>query len=516
MHASSTRTSTARSSTCSTRRLDTEPSADQPNALLGPPEARPVATRRILANTTWRAIAEIGSKLATLALVVVMARELGESGFGVFTFGFAFATLVTALAGFGQDVVLTREVARDPRRFDRYFVNTLVLKCALALPALLVSSAAAYALGVDAETRWVVLLLGVAVVTELLTMTCLAAFQAFERLVYMPVVMVTQRALAAGVGIAALLAGAGVVAVSAVYAAAACVAFVLGLALVDRKIGRPRLSLDPGFWWPLMRIAAPIGVAGVLGTILFRVDTAILAWFEPKEVVGQYGAAFRLFEATLFLSWSVGTAIYPVLSRLTAETDPPLGSVFDRSLKLVIALTLPLAVAAAILGEGIVELLFGADFAEAGTALVLLAPAIAFYPVAHVAGVLLYAGDRQLSMVAVYGTGAAANVVVNVILIAAFSLEGAAVATSLTWLLLAAALVALAARTSGSVAMARIVVGPLVASAAAALVMAAFRAEVVSALGAGAAAYLLVLVAYERRVHPEDAAPLGDFLRRRA
>ena len=492
-----------------------EPSADQPDPLVGQPETTPVTTGRILANTSWRAVAEIGSKLATLVLVVVMARELGEAGFGVFTFGFAFATLVTALAGFGQDVVLIREVARDRRRLHRYFFNTLVLKSALAVPALLVSSAAAFVLGVGAETRWVVLLLGLAVVSELLTMTCVAVFQAFERLVYMPIVLVTQRAGAAGLGIAALVAGAGVVAVSAVYAAAAGLAFVLGLALVYRKIERPRLTVDPPFWWPLMRVAAPIGLAGVLGTVLFRVDTAILAWFEPKQVVGHYGAAFRLFEATLFVSWSVGTAVYPVLSRLTRQTDPPLASVVDRSLKLVIALTLPLAVVAAILGEPLVELLYGSDFAEAGTALVLLAPAIAFYPVAHIAGTVLYARDRQLMMVAAYGIGAVANIAVNVILIAAFSLDGAAVATSLTWVLLAAALLALAVQTSGSIALRRIVVGPVLASAACAVAIAAFRGEVAVSLAVGAAVYLAVLVAYERRVHPEDARPVGDFLRRR-
>jgi O-antigen/teichoic acid export membrane protein len=490
-----------------------EPSADQPTALVGPGER--VATSRILANTVWRAVAEIGSKLATLALVVVMARKLGDSAFGVFTFGFAFATLVTALGGFGQDVVLIREVARDHRQLHRYFFNTLLLKSVLAVPALVVSSAAAFALGVEGDTRWVVLLLGLAVVADLLTLTCLAVFQAFERLVYMPIVLVSQRAVTAAAGIAALAAGAGVVAVSAIYAAAAALAFVLALALLYRRIGRPHLSADPGFWWPLMRVAAPIGVAGVFGTILFRVDTAILASFEPDEVVGEYGAAFRLFEATLFVSWSAGTAVYPVLSRLTPETDPPLASVFDRSLKLVVALTLPLAVAAAVLGGPLVELVYGSGFDESGDALRLLAPAIALYPLAHVAGVLLYARDRQIAMVTVYGIAAAVNVIINLVLIASFSLEGAAAATSLTWLLLAAALIVPAARTSTGLEVARIAGGPALAAAASVIAMAALRGEVLAALLVGAGIYVAVLVAYERRFHPEDAGSLADFLRGR-
>lgn len=492
-----------------------EPSADQPGALPGQYDTPRLAAGRILANTAWRGIAEIGSKVATLALIVVIARRLGDAEFGVFTFGFAFANLVTALGGFGQDVVLIREVARDRRQLHRYFFNTLFLKSALAVPVALLASAATFALGVDPETRWVILLLGLAVVAELLTMTCLAVFQAFERLVYMPIVLVTQRAVTAAVGIGALLAGAGVVAVSAIYAAAAGLAFLLALALMYRRIGQPELSVDPGFWWPLMRIAAPIGVAGVFGTILFRVDTAILASFESERIVGEYGAAFRLFEATLFLSWSAGTAIYPVLSRLTSETDPPVGSIFDPALKFVVAFTLPLAVAAAVLGRPLVELIYGSGFEEARTALVLLAPAIVLYPVAHIASVLLYARDRQVAVVSVYGFAAVTNVILNVVLIAAFSLEGAAVATSLTWLLLAGALLVLAVGTSGGLDVGRVAGGPALAATAAAIPMALLGDDAVPAVTAGAAAYVLLLVAYERRFHPQDAGWAGDFLRRR-
>ena len=421
---------------------------------------------------------------------------------------------MTALGGFGQDIVLIREVARDRSRLHDYFLNTLLLKSVLAVPALLVSSAVAFAVGLDTETRWVVLLLGLAVVAELLTMTCIAVFQAYERLVYMPIVLIAQRGATAAVGIAAVLLGAGVVGVSAVYAAISAAAFVLATAILYRRVARPRLRVNVRLWVSLMRVAVPIGLAGVFGTVLFRVDTAILAWFESKAVVGDYGAAFRLFEATLFVSWSVGTAVYPVLSRLDPAGPEP-SAVFDRSLKLAVAATLPIAVVAAILGQPLVELVYGPEFDGAGPALVLLAPAIVAYPVAHLAGVLLYARDRQVAMVVVHGLAALANVIVNVALIAAFSLEGAAAATSLTWLALAATLTALAVRASGSLDVRRIAAGPAVAAAAAAVVMALLRDVLPAAVVASAAAYLVVLLAYERRANPDDARLLTDFVRRR-
>ena len=139
-------------------------------------------SRRILANTGYRLLADAGSKLASIAFYVVMARELGAEGFGVFTFGLAFVILVTTLGNFGQDSVLTREVARDRSLLDSYFVNTLALKIVLCATSLAIAIAAASAFGISTETRNVLLLLGPAAVFELLMQTCFASFQAYERL----------------------------------------------------------------------------------------------------------------------------------------------------------------------------------------------------------------------------------------------------------------------------------------------------------------------------------------------
>jgi O-antigen/teichoic acid export membrane protein len=491
--------------------MEPREAAAQPSG--APAEA---GARRILAGTAYRALGDLGSKAASIGLFVVMARELGDAGFGVFTLGLSVATLVTVFGGFGQDGILTREVARDHERVHLYFANTLALKALLVLPALAVTAGVTFALGVDADTRAVILLLGIAVAAELFTASCLAVFQAYERIGFLPVVMIAQRFLTAVVGVAALLAGAGVVAGSAFYHRGSVGALALAALLLFRRVVRPRVEIDPERFWPLMRVALPVGIAGVFGTVLFRVDTAILAGFEPDSVVGNYGAAFRLFEATLFLSWAVGTALYPVLSRLRPDSVPPSGLVFERGLKLALAATLPLGVSAALVSGPLATFVYGADFEQAGDALRLLAPAIALYPFTHLVSVLLLSQDRQVALAVVHGVVAAANVVANVVLISIFSLEGAAAAASLTQLLLTLGLLGASRGLLRDVSWPRVFAGPLLAGALAALVMAAFRDDLGLALVVGAALYLPVLVVFERLVFPADARALRDFVLRRA
>ena len=68
----------------------------------------------MLRNTLYPLVGDLGGKVASLAFYVVMARKLGAADFGVFTFALAFGALITTVADFEQDKILTREVARDP------------------------------------------------------------------------------------------------------------------------------------------------------------------------------------------------------------------------------------------------------------------------------------------------------------------------------------------------------------------------------------------------------------------
>ncbi len=466
-------------------------------------------SRLILLNTGYRVSADVVAKFASVALYIVMARELGSAEFGVFAFGLSFVTLITAFADFGQDRILTREVARDHARIDAYFTNTLALKLTLATPALVVGLAILTVVA-EPQTRNVAALLGLAVVAEQLMATCFAAFQSYERLVYVPAALITQRLLMATLGIIALLSGYGVVTVAAIYFGTACIGLAIALWLLFSRVVRPRLSVTPRMWRGFMVAAFPIGAAAVFSTVLYRADTAMLAAMTSAEEVGEYAAAFRLFETTLFLGWGVGAAVFPVYSRRTVDTNPPIGPVFERSLKLLAALTLPIAVGAAVLAAPAIDLLYGAEFEDSALALVLLAPAIALHPFAYLSGYLLVSQNRQRVLAPVFGAVAVQNIVLNLLLIPAFSLYGAAAGTSISEALVATALLALSIRVVGSLDWVRMLGGPVLASALAGAAMVLLRDHLAIAIAAGGVVYTASLIAFERKVYPQDARAIRE------
>jgi O-antigen/teichoic acid export membrane protein len=242
----------------------------------------------------------------------------------------------------------------------------------------------------------------------------------------------------------------------------------------------------------------------------------MLALYKSNAVVGNYGAAYRLFEASLLVGWSVTAAVYPVFSRLGRDSEPPVSLVYERALKLVLAPTLPLAFGAILLGGPLVHLVYGAGFDQAGSALAWLGPAIVLYPVAQISGALLVAQDRQVALAVVYGVVAAENILANLVLIPLFSLQGAAAGASLSQALLVVPLILLARRTAGRIDIRRVILGPVLATAASAIAMFLLRDSFALAVAVGAVAFVVVLVAFERQFYPEDARALTGFLRRRS
>jgi O-antigen/teichoic acid export membrane protein len=159
---------------------------------------------------------------------------------------------------------------------------------------------------------------------------------------------------------------------------------------------------------------------------------------------------------------------------------------------------------------------YGNEYATAANALRLLAPAIALYPVAYVAASLLVSQHRQRTMMIVYGLVALENILANFVLIPWLSLDGAALGTSLSQLLVTVALIVVAQQAAGGIQWARVAGGPILATLAATVGMVLLRDEFAAAVAAGAVLYLAVLFAFERLRFPDDARAVLDLLPRRA
>lgn len=481
-----------------------------------PNDPRPPA-RRVARNTALRAAAEIVGKVASLVLFAFVARELGEGTLGDFVFALAMAQIIWAVAGFGLDRMLLRDVAREREpAIDRLFWNMVAFKFCAGVAGVTFSVLAVWLLGYSDTVQQLVAILGLSFIVVLIGSSAQTVFQAYERMEYYFYSAVPNKILAALFGIAALAAGGGIVAVAVGNLAAALLALVLAMLILGWRFARPSPSVRPREWPGLARTSAPFGLQEVLGQIIFRMDIVLLSLFTTSAVVGAYGAAYRVLEATLFLAWSIGTSVLPMYSYLKPGDDPSLERVFEASLKFVVIIMMPIAVVMLVCAEGLVNLIYGLpEFEGAVPVMRWLAFAIVAYGVGHLAGVLVLVRRPGRVTVKAMAAVAAFNIAITLALIGPFDAEGVAAATLATEVVLAATALALA-RPVTEVPSAWRVGGPaLLASAVMAAVMLPVRGELLVALPLGSVAYLAVLALLEARRLGGDFAAIRGVLRSR-
>lgn len=203
---------------------------------------------RAARNTIIRAGAEILGKVATLILFVALARKVGQEGTGVYVLAFAFCQIAFMPIDLGFDRYLLRRVAVDRAELNRLFFNVLAVKLAISVPVLLTMFAAVNLIGYEQVVLESIYVFGIGFLLDAAARTITYTFTAYELGAAYGAVVVIQRVIAAAAGLAALSAGAGIVTVAAAYSLGSFAALIAASILLVRKIGFPRVEIDPGSW----------------------------------------------------------------------------------------------------------------------------------------------------------------------------------------------------------------------------------------------------------------------------
>jgi O-antigen/teichoic acid export membrane protein len=237
-------------------------------------------------------------------------------------------------------------------------------------------------------------------------------------------------------GGAIALAGAILVGLTLQSAVAAVAAFAVAEAAASlffwtaARGRRPVLGLGGAL--RLLRPAAPIAVSTLAVYAFYaNVDTIILGAVRSTAEAGYYSAAYRVFLALNIVAVFAAYAFYPLVSRDQGVRSPErLARRLEPALLAVAAYGAAVLACAELVGRPVLELLFGSAFGRADDVLVLLCLSTAWYGVGYVFGYNLIAIGRQGRFSAGAATAGVLGLALDGVLIPAFGMEGAAVATT--------------------------------------------------------------------------------------
>lgn len=382
---------------------------------------------RLLRNGAWQMGDKVVRMGAGVFVSVYVARYLGPTDYGLFSFAVALVALFSAVAACGLPQVVVRDLVTHPGE------RTAILGSALALRLLGGLAAMALVLTTTALLRpgdWRTLLIT-------LTVACCSLPQAWDVIDYdyqsridaRPIVIArnTSFAVLAAVKVLLVLLRAPLVC----FAAALVGEAALSELLMARRWRADGLgvSVTAASWVRMRQLAAvswPLVIAGLSVSLYMRIDQVMLGKMLGNTGVGLFSAAVRVSEAFYFVPIAVCASVAPVLTATRGRSRREYMQRLLRVMRLLAWLAVAVAAGFTALSHHIILALYGPRYAAAAAVLSIHTWAGVLVSLG-VCGNLWLTNEGYLRY-SMYQTlvGAVVNVALNLIMIPRFGIIGAA------------------------------------------------------------------------------------------
>ncbi|MBP1911662.1 flippase [Thermococcus stetteri] len=184
----------------------------------------------------------------------------------------------------------------------------------------------------------------------------------------------------------------------------------------------------------LVKFSVPLMLTGIAGFIMTWTDTLMLGYYESSDVVGLYNAAAPLARLLPVFLNSAAFLYPPIISQLYVQRKmSEMKRTYQILTKWIFLLTLPLFSVMFLFPEATISFLFGSKYVSTSSALQILALGFMFHTFLGLNGLsLLVIGESKFIMVSGL-VSAVFNVILNAFLIPIYGMEGAAVATAVSY-----------------------------------------------------------------------------------
>ncbi|QYJ67553.1 flippase [Flavobacterium litorale] len=176
----------------------------------------------------------------------------------------------------------------------------------------------------------------------------------------------------------------------------------------------------------------PMMMSGIFLVLLNWTDMLMLGRFETAEQIGIYNTAFKVGYLSLFFILSMNAVVQPRVSELYHQKNiSEMKKVVNRATQLVIVLTLPLVFGLIFFRELLLDL-FNDTTALGGVTLILVTLGGLYNAMTGNVDQILNMTNNQKSVSVIMLCGFIVNVILNLFLIPAYGIEGAATASLIT------------------------------------------------------------------------------------
>ena len=385
--------------------------------------------RKYFANTSWLMGERILRMGVSLFVGIYVARYLGPERYGLLSYANSFVGIFLAFATLGLDEIVVRELVKTPEQREIILGSSFLLKLVGTLIMWTAILTTVPFFENDLQTNLLITIISFGVVFQAFNVIDFN-FQANVKSKYVVHAQFVQLIISSIVKIILIVNEAPLIWFASVYCLDAIV-LAIGLVFVYFYNGENifcwKWSFEKSKY--LLHDSWPLILAGVVVSIYMKIDQVMIKEMLGAKEVGLYAAAVKLSEAWYFIPMAITSSLFPAIINAKHYQKEDYYQRLQNLYDLMVWIALAIALPTAILSSWIVELLYGNEYLESSSVLII-----------HIwSGIFVFLGVASSKYLLAenyikktfYRTfvGALLNIIMNYYLIGIMGIEVAALST---------------------------------------------------------------------------------------
>ena len=351
--------------------------------------------KKEIRNAGWIIGEQICQMLITLVIGILSARYLGPSNYGLINYTASFVNFILPVATLGMDGVIIKKMIESPEREGEYLGSCILYRSASALLCSLSVIAAVWILNPND--------------TLLLSLISLQSLQLFFRAInildswfqrylmskYVSLAKIVASLFVAGYRIYLLVSEKDVKWFALSNSLSALIIAII-LLIAYKMLGKQGFKADISLGESVLKESYHFIISGIMTAVYGQMDRIMLGEMVSAEAVGLYTTAASLCAMWIFIPTAIINSFRPgILEIKNGGNEKQYLSHLKKLYSMVIYLCIGVSVAIFLLGDFVIVLLYGNEYAGAAPALKILIWAEVFSMIGFMRGIWILAEKKN-------------------------------------------------------------------------------------------------------------------------
>jgi O-antigen/teichoic acid export membrane protein len=385
--------------------------------------------QRYFFNSSWILAEQIVRIISGVFVGIYVARYLGPEQFGMLSYVLAISTFILCVARLGMDAVLIRELVNTPEKNKELMGTAFWL---MMLAALICYIVAAVGISLTDEVNSVKIYAYIVSASAFFT-SFLVIDYSFQSQIKAKYSSICKTLVLLCMSLAKL----GLIfsdsellwfAIASLLDHMVLAAFLLFATIRTREINFLR-HFNRTAAASMLKSSWPMVITAVASLVLMRIDQVMIRSMLGLHELGIYSAAVKVYESWIILPYVITISLLPAIVKLKQGNEQNYHLKLCQLFRAVIWLSVLAAIIVSLFSVPIMTIAFGSQYTQSASVLSIVMWTAVFASMSSVSARYFNAENMEKKIALRTTVAAVVNIVLNLLLIPRYGIEGAAIAT---------------------------------------------------------------------------------------